>query len=1192
MMNDRLGSLRGLRKTSILMIATCASVVLGGRSALAVVRSCGPDPVANTANVLCSAPSGPCNASIVTLGVDVDVVDAGCTFDLGGRPLSVQKSLQMTGLGFIQVVNAGDITITGSGRLKARGDFVEPNGVIVSGGTISLASAGTITLLNNSQIDVSGDASGTIRLVATGRNAAGVGVNLQAGSILRGHGISSSVDEGERFADGGSLEITATTGGVVDNAAIDMGGANQASGGALAIQAARDIAIGEVADVSGGGSDGGIVDLLAADNITITKTVTVDSRLGGGSGGSITIEAGADAIGGGIVLGGSLTVSTSLLLNGSSSDTFGGDGGDLDASAGGPMTFTATSMIKADAGSIFDGSGGTITLDSSDLAPNVLGPLDSDLNLAGRVTANSGSLSGDGGLIDIIAGRNLAVTAVIDASGKDTGGDVTGDAGGSVLLGGSIRAVATTAAGTGGFIEFTAGRASNAGLTVADDILAAGGLSNGSGQIISLAGCTLTVNTGVDVDGQAGVDVNGVRGGSDITLTSRGVMRLNASSRYLAGPAGRVFTIHAPGQNPVIGSGVVFSPTRIDTPTLVGLPNCPVCGDGVRQAGEGCDDGDLAGGDGCSATCTVETGWTCTGDQPSVCTAVVGCGDGHIQGSERCDDGNLVNGDGCDSNCTPTGCGNGLVTAGEQCDDGNAQAGDCCSATCQFEGAGSTCTSDGSVCTDDRCNATGTCQHLILTGPCDDGNACTQTDTCQAGICTGTNPVVCAALDQCHDVGTCAPATGLCSNPAKANGSACTDANACTRTDTCQAGACAGTNPVVCTALDQCHVVGTCAPATGVCSNPSKTDGTTCNDANACTRTDTCQAGACAGGNPVVCTALDQCHVPGTCAPATGLCTNPLQSNGTPCQDGNQCTITDACSDGVCRGDAQICGDGTIEGSCGEVCDDGNRVDGDGCDSNCMPTGCGNGIVTAGEECDDHDLTGGDGCSATCALESGWSCTGQPSVCSEVCGNGVRTPGEQCDDGNLVSRDGCSSSCTLELCGTAPAGGCRRPALSGKAAITLKVQALPEKNGLDWKWIKGTATSKLEFGNPLSTTSYAVCLYDTPSGTPRLVLSATALAGGVCSGRSCWREKTDGFGYADKALTPDGIAKIAMKAGVSGATKITLKGKGQNLALQNPAELVAPVVVQLRNSDGGCWEAIYSAPATKQTSALFKDKAD
>src|SRR6185295_13477246 len=99
---------------------------------------------------------------------------------------------------------------------------------------------------------------------------------------------------------------------------------------------------------------------------------------------------------------------------------------------------------------------------------------------------------------------------------------------------------------------------------------------------------------------------------------------------------------------------------------------------------------------------------------------------------------------------------------------------------------------------------------------CNDGNACTQTDTCQAGTCTGMNPVVCAAADQCHDAGTCDPSTGMCSSSVKADGTACDDGNACTRTDTCQAGACSGMNPVVCAAADQCHDAGTCDPSTGM----------------------------------------------------------------------------------------------------------------------------------------------------------------------------------------------------------------------------------------------------------------------------------------------------------------------------------------------------------------------------------------
>src|SRR4029077_8689398 len=71
---------------------------------------------------------------------------------------------------------------------------------------------------------------------------------------------------------------------------------------------------------------------------------------------------------------------------------------------------------------------------------------------------------------------------------------------------------------------------------------------------------------------------------------------------------------------------------------------------------------------------------------------------------------------------------------------------------------------------------------------------------------------------------------------------------------------CAG---VVCTASDPCHVAGTCDPSTGLCSNPVATNGTPCNDGNLCTRNDTCQNGVCVAGTPVICTTQDPCHVAG-----------------------------------------------------------------------------------------------------------------------------------------------------------------------------------------------------------------------------------------------------------------------------------------------------------------------------------------
>jgi YVTN family beta-propeller protein len=215
----------------------------------------------------------------------------------------------------------------------------------------------------------------------------------------------------------------------------------------------------------------------------------------------------------------------------------------------------------------------------------------------------------------------------------------------------------------------------------------------------------------------------------------------------------------------------------------------------------------------------------------------------------------------------------------------------------------------------DQCHVPGVCDPttgLCSTPPasdgttCNDGNSCTQTDTCVYGTCTGASPVTCTALDQCHDAGACDPSTGACSNPDKLDGTACNDGNACTQTDVCQAGECTGTNLVVCVASDQCHAPGACNTTNGTCSNPPVANGAACNDGNACTQTDACQAGTCAGTNPVICMASDQCHAPGICNTTNGTCSNPPVANGTACNDGNACTQTDSCQAGECTGNNPV----------------------------------------------------------------------------------------------------------------------------------------------------------------------------------------------------------------------------------------------------------------------------------------------
>lgn len=63
-----------------------------------------------------------------------------------------------------------------------------------------------------------------------------------------------------------------------------------------------------------------------------------------------------------------------------------------------------------------------------------------------------------------------------------------------------------------------------------------------------------------------------------------------------------------------------------------------------------------------------------------------------------------------------------------------------------------------------------------------------------------------------------------------------------------------------------------------------------------------------------------------------------------------------------------LCGDDRIEPRLGEECDDGNRIEGDGCSKLCCLEVCGNGRVDHHEECDDGNALSGDGCSTTCRL--------------------------------------------------------------------------------------------------------------------------------------------------------------------------------------------------------------------------------
>jgi hypothetical protein len=162
---------------------------------------------------------------------------------------------------------------------------------------------------------------------------------------------------------------------------------------------------------------------------------------------------------------------------------------------------------------------------------------------------------------------------------------------------------------------------------------------------------------------------------------------------------------------------------------------------------------------------------------------------------------------------------------------------------------------DNNACTTDTCNAQGQQIHTPVAAgtTCSDGNACNGAEICNAtGQCLAGTPVVCTASDQCHNAGTCDTSTGVCTNPSKPNGTACTDGDACTQPDTCQSGSCSSGAPVSVDDGNPC-TADACNSTTGV-THTLLPAGTSCADQDPWNGAETCDAaGQCQPGTPVTC---------------------------------------------------------------------------------------------------------------------------------------------------------------------------------------------------------------------------------------------------------------------------------------------------------------------------------------------------
>jgi cysteine-rich repeat protein len=156
-----------------------------------------------------------------------------------------------------------------------------------------------------------------------------------------------------------------------------------------------------------------------------------------------------------------------------------------------------------------------------------------------------------------------------------------------------------------------------------------------------------------------------------------------------------------------------------------------------------------------------------------------------------------------------------------------------------------------------------------------------------------------------------------------------------------------------------------------------------------------------------------------------GTCGNGVVEPGEFCDDGNNKDGDGCGAECDWEFDDPFCGDKVVEGT--EWCDDGCMQgiplicepgvdDGDGCTWECLlegftPLVCGNGVVEPknDEVCDDGNTVNGDGCNEFCKKEGIVACA--PSPC---CGDGNLDAGEECDDGNLDPNDKCSATCKMQ----------------------------------------------------------------------------------------------------------------------------------------------------------------------------------
>jgi len=470
----------------------------------------------------------------------------------------------------------------------------------------------------------------------------------------------------------------------------------------------------------------------------------------------------------------------------------------------------------------------------------------------------------------------------------------------------------------------------------------------------------------------------------------------------------------------------------------------PGCGDGLiddvegefGDLGEQCDDGDHLNHNLCVNDC-----------QRAV------CGDGHVCSGEACLDGHRIEecddqGESaeCDDDCTLPECGDGNTNQrfGETCDDGNSVT-EICSV---YEGTCNVCNSQciyqpvkGPECGDSKTDS-------AYGETCDDGNKLTENCNIYGETCDVCNS---QCINQtingprCGDNSIDAVYDEMCDDGDDKNidrQTICPELG----DPTCETYPWDGypyipliNHPYLDATTVACNAE-TCTPLRRYCG-----DGIIDPETYQAPYEQWCGTGTECDlqQKALYDAAWDAGFRTGSCSSSNHYDCMPRPARDHPieeCDDGsdngnnNKCIETHGgygsikCVSAFC-GDGKICsGENCAEDKGGpgiEECDDAGESS--TCNSDCTPAECGDGKVnySAGEVCDDNNNDNNDRCLSAGATtprnrEVGcrWAICGDGFVCDTAeCTSGPNGGVEECDDGNPNNKDACTTDCRIPVCG-------------------------------------------------------------------------------------------------------------------------------------------------------------------------------